>query len=647
MDPSDYFVEAASKPLISSVNYVPSYFPSLVKVKDMDRIVKRVNPMIDNDDKYAVIDLFANIGTSSLFFLTEDRVDLVVSFETDREKREMMKRNIYLYGRNIKEKSVVESTGFSNQSLSFFKGAVVFINLLLADEDFSLLSFLEDYAKDVNLVVVYYDKVDKRKKAIFELDKNTGIDRLYESDRNEGNYVIYGQEFEELLDEFKDNDWGLKQNKDQVDINANSMLNYRPEEEDTKKEELLTLAPKRAVKKEMSTIKREVKETVSWKEFCKTLTPLRGQWTVEIYQSYIRSILQHLVKEEKIPLFLTRENMAVWVEAITHESYDLNSNYERLENYGDSILKYVMRKYLLSRYPNMPPRALTEYTNRFMSKEFQKIFSTDMHLPTYILADHVDVTIHIREDLFESFLGALMEVANTIVPELGVIYAYNFIVLVMSDTHLDKRMILGKPKTQLQQRGAMLDLRISQDDVDVEEDEDVEDEDLQIKKKKKEKTYGGIDERSIKVGDRMLVKIIMKDYLIEYLRRELGAVFHNPLVEKEAATATEASENAWLEALNILEEAGYTDEFAQKKREIKTFKDLPTDLVDKVMKQIKLEGLTHPILKKAKKANVGKNVTYLLVAVDEQGLQRKLGIAKGSDETGVKIMTLKNYLKEG
>jgi ribonuclease III len=82
------------------------------------------------------------------------------------------------------------------------------------------------------------------------------------------------------------------------------------------------------------------------------------------------------------------KNKAILFEALTHSSYakakQLNSNNERLEFFGDAVLKLAISEYLFKKYPTYNEGKLTKIRAQLVSDKFLKNFSVDIKLGSYL-----------------------------------------------------------------------------------------------------------------------------------------------------------------------------------------------------------------------------------------------------------------------
>jgi len=256
-----------------------------------------------------------------------------------------------------------------------------------------------------------------------------------------------------------------------------------------------------------------------------------------------------------------------------------------------------------------------------------------MKLTSWIKAEETYIGNKIEEDVFESFSGALLTISNSILEGLGPIYVLNFLTLVLSDTEFDRKWLLGKPKTQLQQRGNML--KILKNEI-FDEDED-EDEDG-----KKEKMKGGISDYSYKNGTGYTTNIILSDELISFLKKNLNREFVRDFKDAESfgVTKDNSVDNAWKKAYDILEKNGYTEEFTTRYVEKRMFDDLDKNLVEEVKEKLKTMNYDHLSFRKP------KNARDAMMFIGKKGdILTKLSIAQGTTPNLAKEAALEKFLE--
>lgn len=117
-----------------------------------------------------------------------------------------------------------------------------------------------------------------------------------------------------------------------------------------------------------------------------------------------KSIIAKLVDDRSIKL---------WEIAFTHESYDPNfgKNYEELELLGDAVIKLIFIDYLMARFPNINKGEASQLVINTLKGYVMNIISDKYGFPNYIRT-RIPISIKLKEDVFESFFGALYKLGN-------------------------------------------------------------------------------------------------------------------------------------------------------------------------------------------------------------------------------------------
>lgn len=129
-----------------------------------------------------------------------------------------------------------------------------------------------------------------------------------------------------------------------------------------------------------------------------------------------------------------------WIPAFTHRNYDAHQNYESLEYFGDSTLKYNFNKYIRHRFygQTIPESTATWLLNEYMSEDNQPEFAEKMGLQHLLHHNEKTVSNKIKEDLFEAFAGALDETVDKyIFLGAGSVYVYNMLAIFFDKIHID------------------------------------------------------------------------------------------------------------------------------------------------------------------------------------------------------------------
>ena len=113
----------------------------------------------------------------------------------------------------------------------------------------------------------------------------------------------------------------------------------------------------------------------------------------------------------------TFKDKRLLLEAFTHSSYaneNADISYERLEFLGDSILGFVVSSFLFNRYPNEDEGFLTKAKASIVSGKTLAYVMDEMGLIKYVrtaqgsIQEEVTQSSNVKEDIFESIIGAIM-----------------------------------------------------------------------------------------------------------------------------------------------------------------------------------------------------------------------------------------------
>ena len=172
------------------------------------------------------------------------------------------------------------------------------------------------------------------------------------------------------------------------------------------------------------------------------------------FKKYISTILSYIIEEEYISLFIDEKYMNKWIQSITHFTYNNLYNYESLEFDGDSCSKFSFRDYMIKKYPKFVANELSEYSNQYMSRTFQSVFSDDLLLLSWmmydpIIKDRINKNEKVKTDILESFTGALKQIGNDIEDGIGIIACCNLYTILGESLSFPDNMSYGTHITQV------------------------------------------------------------------------------------------------------------------------------------------------------------------------------------------------------
>jgi ribonuclease-3 len=163
----------------------------------------------------------------------------------------------------------------------------------------------------------------------------------------------------------------------------------------------------------------------------------------------LKSEIDHLVG-------IKVNDLSLYQKAFTHKSamkkYTLTESFETLEFIGDSVLGFVITKYLFDTYKGQDEGFLTKARTKLVRGETLAKIATYIHLDKWILMDDKGMrngwhrNPKVLEDVFEALVGAIYM-------DIGLVHAKRFILdiftnpqiidmncLMIDDNHKDRLM---------------------------------------------------------------------------------------------------------------------------------------------------------------------------------------------------------------
>lgn len=176
----------------------------------------------------------------------------------------------------------------------------------------------------------------------------------------------------------------------------------------------------------------------------------------EKLKKFLQSYLPKFIpKKSYIDGMLSDKNFKIWVKAFTHET--MGDGYETLEAYGDRYAKAAFTKYFSRAYPHVyEPSIVSSLINYYASKEFYAGISDQEGFSSLVLVDRVinPLPDDVKEDVFESFSGALEELGDLVGEEIdgtmmGANIVYFWTIYLFNNIDLDPERAAGSFQSQI------------------------------------------------------------------------------------------------------------------------------------------------------------------------------------------------------
>lgn len=117
---------------------------------------------------------------------------------------------------------------------------------------------------------------------------------------------------------------------------------------------------------------------------------------------------------------LKEASIIEWMKAFTHSSIDIKGNYELYETLGDKVWNTSLTDFLFDRFQDqLSSKTLTQLIAKYGAKPYQASLSRRLGFEKFIIVAGDIQTIHILEDVLESFIGVLFKLCQNLDPYLG------------------------------------------------------------------------------------------------------------------------------------------------------------------------------------------------------------------------------------
>jgi len=158
-----------------------------------------------------------------------------------------------------------------------------------------------------------------------------------------------------------------------------------------------------------------------------------AEW-LNLLKEYLKKLLSKFIEKKNVPKYLTDEYMTIWETAFTTEAVNPELNSEELELLGDGMLDYCVLRYIYRRIKKLNKGQANQLKSVLVRKNYLGRLATRLKMIDHVIT--FKVTKHVKEDVFESFIGALVDISDKITEGLSYVNCYNFIVFVYNDEEM-------------------------------------------------------------------------------------------------------------------------------------------------------------------------------------------------------------------
>ena len=156
---------------------------------------------------------------------------------------------------------------------------------------------------------------------------------------------------------------------------------------------------------------------------------LDREWVQSLVNA-IQAVLVNIIPDsEQRSKYFTTPHIAIWVRAFTSDTTS-NVNGQVMEYSGDRLLSGVMPDYFIDKFPGRPENQYTQLDNHFKSKEVQDHFMKNILKLNSFYHPAVNNLNDLKRssDIFESFVGALGNIAKEIEPSINGVKVGHFMI---------------------------------------------------------------------------------------------------------------------------------------------------------------------------------------------------------------------------
>lgn len=150
--------------------------------------------------------------------------------------------------------------------------------------------------------------------------------------------------------------------------------------------------------------------------------------------------------------FTSDKSIRTFIIAFTDETYSLSNNFENLEYSGDALLRYIVPKVSAKLLPNKSHHFYSQLYMNLTNKQDQAKLGRDLGL--HVFARTMTLSsgaTNIVGDIFESFIGAIEEVGNSLETLYGMLFVEHLVEKFYKQRILSTDGNLMPNKTQIQQ----------------------------------------------------------------------------------------------------------------------------------------------------------------------------------------------------
>jgi len=308
------------------------------------------------------------------------------------------------------------------------------------------------------------------------------------------------------------------------------------------------------------------------------------EWVSQV-QNYLNTALMMIEEDQdKRNRYLDNRAMKVWINAFTHASVGYDNNYETLETLGDRALDTYFVKYILSLDLVLDSDKISNMIHWYQDRTRQAGMNDKYRMYDMLTIRKSAITdeTKLKSDSFESFYGGLFTVGDMVLPGLGGVLVYNMIYAMYKDVKVETKRKDAKSEVTFMfnkfkdRDGWKLDELMKQCSRTV--GPDVEG----------KYTFYVCIPKSVDTA--LLALGFDVDPSGVYGRGSGNGTV--TLADRKNRLSDMAEKDAFKDALNVLEEIGFTPQRAEEIKQAGDFASLDQDLYGRALAKAKKEDIT-------------------------------------------------------
>lgn len=354
-------------------------------------------------------------------------------------------------------------------------------------------------------------------------------------------------------------------------------------------------------------------------------------------QEFIFKFLSKFLPEKTSKKLVSAENMSHWFDVFTHESIDIENNYETYETIGDKVLSLniveFLYNYKIDNNVEISSDSITNFIKEYGSKKILGPIGIGQIVYPWVRILQVENqnvekgSISVREDLVESIFGALYIIGNKSKVGAGCFLANKFFNFMFKGFRVSNEILQQKDfKTAFNQIFEQIGL--------------------------KENTPKPIETSLTSYKKEFKYKLEFDDKAYNQLKEDFPTL-KKLIVEATGGSKKDAENKLYENGLKILKAYGITNDWVKENKtnrymnELKEIdENLYTKVRNKLIREELWDGPKYKIVSNTSGlSTLGKTKIWQLIGTTKDG-QKILATGQSDNDRDARIEAFKNYVRK-